>query len=401
MQWGPGGRPRRSSITGIFTAQERRVQGNQVAPGIVPEYVFPVSSDDRTLHARLAFVLLCYAPHIGFAGADEGGAAPTSEAATPMQPSSPRPGYGSASTPRNNRASGQAQPVGIAVEAIGSPTATQRSHTPKSFLVSPRAAVRGDVAPPPRQLTTHEREAMAVAYDVFDSSLKLTLQFAENYAKKKRNDAQYLPTPDGFMVRQQKLKNPWSNVVMSQSVKSWSVRDLQEGDLFYFAIPFDGLTQFAVETVTEKARRHVTHLKKKLITTPQSEKGRRWLLHDCTVNVMPKVLHVLAELQHVVSQHGESNVRFPVFLFREKEMHLGERAIHPGNLVQVVEQVRFYFAQQAEEVLRLATGHLAHGELRDVMDGAPPQPPTIDDTESEHGQGYGHGDLSSESDFGS
>jgi hypothetical protein len=383
VEWGEGNKPRKSSIKHIFVLQEQRFAEQRMFPyrGRPPQ---PTLDLDARRKVRLTFVLLCFATHLSLS---------VSNQETPAQVSTPR-------TAHPQQVGDATSSLGASVPSEISPVRNEASTTPRrSFLRSPRPGSVDSSRVRRVNLTAVEREQMAVAYDIFDSSFKLTLQFAENYNKKRRNESMYVPTPDGFVVRQQRLKNPWAGVVTQTSLRTWGVRDVREGDLFYFAIPFDSLNQYAVETVMEKAKRHIGQCKKNIITTPQTDKTRRWFLHDMTNAVMPRVMSALQELHKMVTDHGESNVRFPVFLFREKEMHLGERAVHPGNLVEVIDQVRFYFSQSPGDLLAGANSenmrHLQErmAEVqRQKFSGDEPAPEYDDEAER-----YGHGDLSSES----
>lgn len=388
VDWGEGNKPRKSSIKHIFALQEQRFAEQRMFP-YRGRPAQPTLDLDARRKVRLTFVLLCFATHLALSAPSED---------TQLQPQA---------TPRAvqpQRAQHMdATPAAFATPGPSeiSPARNETSTTPRrTFLRSPRPGNVDASRVRSVNLTAAEREQMAVAYDMFDSSFKLTLQFAENYNKKRKSESMYVPTADGFVVRQQKLKNPWAGVVTQTSLRTWTVRDVRDGDLFYFAIPFDALNQFAVETVMEKAKRHIGMCKKTVITTPQTDKSRRWFLHDMANAVMPRVMSAMQELHKMVSDHGESNVRFPVFLFREKEMHLGERAVHPGNLVEVIDQVRFYFAQSPGDLLGgMNTENMRRLQERMVdvqrqrFNGDEPAPARDED----EGR-YGHGDLSSESD---
>lgn len=276
------------------------------------------------------------------------------------------------------------------------------SHSPRAGSGAAHEALGASSIASRTQLSPQEREAMILAYDKFDSGFKLILDLAQFYGRKQRQEAQYAPTPDGFVVRQERLRNPWGPVVKKESLKSWIVGDVKEADLFYFSLPFDELAVEPVKILIEKAKRHTALVKKHMITTPQTAKGRRWFLYDMLHNVMPRVMETLQELLQLVRDHGGDNVRFPLFLFREKEMHLGERAIHSGNLLQVVDQVKYYMAQNPNELVGVSASYVQHiqermTKLRQQRFAGDEQlsPAQSDDDDA---AGYGHGGISSESD---
>lgn len=462
VEWGDGGKPRKSSIRALFAAQERRVREQRFDAAAAPPLPLSLEHELRR-KMRLAFILLSYAVHLALSpegvAAESGGATAAAAAAAAASEAPSALGFG---TPRGaasalgaptelrgpdqtgagaspgvaagmgNRAPSSAAAAGWApsfVDPAASATAlfgARQGSTARSTTAGAAAAAaspggstrmpmfptlaRGGAGVTPGSIpigrtnfTPREREEMAIAYDRFDSAFKLTLQFAELYTKREAPQAEYEPTPDGFVVRKQLLRNPWGPIVQKEKLKSWTVRDLQPGDLFYFAIPFDDLNLAAVQIVAEKCQRHLGAVRTKLVTTPQAAKGRRWMLYDLIHSVLPRTLELLSQLRSLVETHGGDNVRFPLFLFREKEMHLGERALHSGNIVDVVDQVRYYFAQNPTEVLGVNAAYVQQVEDR-IRHLAQEQYRGDDAALSDAGSDVdafrnapGHGDLSSES----
>ena len=408
VDWGEGMKPKKASIRALFAQQEQRVREQRAErPAGIP----PTAEHEQRRQMKLTFVLLNYAVHLSLAPEEAGGTTPSQGMSTPGRASQSMP-YAGAQSPNMTAMSGAPHPGSYVdphspmagVPPMYTPAGRNSTTSPsrRPMFPNPRSPRSGvDMFAPPR--TQKEQQEAAMAYDRFDSSFKFTQQFAEYYGKKQKQEAVYEPTPDGFVVRREKLLNPWGPIVKKQRLRSWTVQDMKEGDLFYFAIPFDDLKIFALDTVLDRAKRHMANLKKNFITTPQTAKGRRWFLNDMMANVMPKAIEFLGELRSYVEKHGGDNVRFPLFLFREKEMHLGERALHPGNLVEVTEQIRFYFSQTPGELLGVDPAYVANIEEKirslstrrygvnddGVLDGV-----NVDDDD-----GYpGHGGLSSDSD---
>lgn len=377
IEWNDNNRPKKSAIRGLFSVQEQRVKEQRFDR--VPVIGQATMEVEIRRKMRLTFIILSFAVHLALSLQDAGPAEPSQSGKRTEMLQSPG--------------------TVLSERAASAPTDTPRMQTSEPMFPNPSSPRILDMMRK-RPLTQKEKEEMAIAYDKFDSAFKLTIQFAEHYAKKDRDEEVYRPTPDGFVVRQEKLRNPWGRIVKKQRLKSWSVRDLKEGDLFYFAIPFDELRSFAVDSVLEKARRHLAQVKKMFITTPQVAKGRRWFLYDMINNVMPAIINVLAELQLLVNNHGGDNVRFPLFLFREKEMHLGERALHTGNLVEIVEQVKFYFSQNPAELLGVNAGYVQHIEerIKALAQQNFSGEEHVSPPRSDEGNGEGHGGISSDSD---
>ncbi|KAJ9442306.1 hypothetical protein DIPPA_03538 [Diplonema papillatum] len=203
----------------------------------------------------------------------------------------------------------------------------------------------------------HDAE-LRQTYSKFDNALRLTIHFAQYFNRKVEKKSTYKATPDGYMIRQTHIANPWTPIVKKNRLKSWSVKDLKEGDLFYFQIPFNELSTDALEQVLSRARKHLTNAKKMFLITPQKAKGRRWFLFDVLNNIVPRVQDVLLELIKLLQQHGEENVKFPLFMFREQEMQEGERFIHPGNLLDIVDQIKFYFAQSPNDLIGVNSNYI-------------------------------------------
>ena len=113
-----------------------------------------------------------------------------------------------------------------------------------------------------------------------------------------------------------------------------------------------------MEEVLLKARRHSTNAKKMFLITPQRAKGRRWFLFDLLNNIIPHAQDVLLEFVRLLQSHGEENVKFPLFMFREQEMHEGERTLHPGNLIDIVDQIKFFFAQSPNDLVGVNSAYI-------------------------------------------
>lgn len=360
VEWSEAEKPRRQSITSVYERQDTRSRGGTGGhPVATPTMTAPVATErEWQRRCRLTFVLLNFAVHLALAPPTPeeevvGGYTPVAAGASPAMASASR---GAALAAGLNQSSvARSSVAGPSPARGGASTSVGRASTPSrvpNFPNTDRQTRQSSVAVPERSaLTAPEREALAIAFDKFDSSFQLTQQLAEHFAKKKRDQALYVATEDGFAVRASKLKNPWTGVVSKPSLRSWTVKDIQDGDLFYFAIPFDDLNERSIHIVAEKAKRHMVYLKKAMVTTPNHTKGRRWYLYDALNFIMPKCLQLLAELQQLAHSEGDANLRFPVFLFREKEMHLGERCLHPGNLIEVLDQVKYYFSQRPADLV--------------------------------------------------
>ncbi|ORC88661.1 putative casein kinase II, alpha chain [Trypanosoma theileri] len=258
-----------------------------------------------------------------------------------------------------------------------------------------------------------EMGAMAIAYDKFNSSMSFVLKYTQHYSTKKQKVEDVVETKDGYVVHLSRLKNPWHPIVENQKLKTWQVNDLKVGDLFYFSLPFDDIGTDTLNAVVYKARKHMAYIKRELLTAPQSNKGRRWFLHDMMKNIMPNMMTLLEELKTIVQNYGGDSTRFPIFLFREKELHFGERSLHPGNIVEVIDQIQFYFSQNVEETIGVNSERLLQlsqqldnieksVNINAVFDAYSPSVILCGagENEDDGDDGYGHGTISSDSEIG-
>ncbi|RNF01170.1 putative casein kinase II, alpha chain [Trypanosoma rangeli] len=403
VPWDANHTPQQRYIRQLFQEQAQRISVTRETVSMEYEALsFPQSDAyhdfdevQQEKKARLTFILLAVATNITFPVESRVAATAAVEQPLPVQRRSES--RAATGVPTWTQAGGSKQR-----ECVVSP----------EVLVSPARLGNG----PPSTTLLDEKEAVAIAYDKFNSSMSFVMRFTQHYSKAKRKAGVVVETDDGYRLRMSRLKNPWHTIVEDQRLKTWQVKNLKVGDLFYFSVPFDEINAKALGAVLYKARRHMVYLKKELLVTPQCSKGRRWFLYDMMRNIMPKALGQLEELNAFVQSRGADGVRFPIFLFREKELHFGERTLHPGNLMEVLDQIGFYFAQSADKTVGVDNARLQQlaGRLDNVEESAsgPDTPNFICSLnlcegvtagtnaaheEAEDGGGYGHGTISSDS----
>ncbi|RNF04064.1 putative casein kinase II, alpha chain [Trypanosoma conorhini] len=408
VPWGADHAPQQAYVRQLFQAQVQRTGSARAAtsmetdfppsPQAVAHQLFDAAQQEKKV--RLTFILLVFATSITFPV--ESRAAVTAAAVAPL--------------PTQGRSEGRAAPRFPTPPQAGGGTQREPAVSPDGRVSSARRS--GGL---PNQALLGEKEAVAIAYDTFNSSMSFVMRFTQHYSKTRQKKEAVVETDDGYRLRLSRLKNPWHAIVENQRLKTWQVGDLKVGDLFYFSLPFDEIGTRELEAVLYKARRHMVYLKKELLVTPQHSKGRRWFLHDMVRNIMPKAVAQLEELKALVQSRGADGVRFPIFLFREKELHFGERALHPGNLAEVLDQIEFYFAQSADKMVGVDNARLqqlsrglgnlgkrASGsdalqllgaiEPRDTMAaGGDADVAGAEEEEDDGGGGYGHGTISSDS----
>lgn len=200
----------------------------------------------------------------------------------------------------------------------------------------------------------------SVAFATFDRSFKLAKQFSHFFSATggPRQTTVYYEVTSNGLARRRGQNTASSSVAgappKSDRSKSWGLENLKEGDLFDFSLPIINLTAQAVEQIRAKAVRHLNVIKKSFIVTPQSAKSRRWFLYDMSTHIMPGIIHVLSQLIELIYTQGEEGVKFPLILFHNQESSNGreldpaDASIHAGNLLESVDQVRFYLASNPQ-----------------------------------------------------
>ncbi|KEG12493.1 putative casein kinase II, alpha chain [Trypanosoma grayi] len=409
VEWDPDNTPQRGYVHRLFQKQAQRV-GEMQEP-VAPDYSAPLlpevdvhDEEQQVKKVRLTFVLLVFAINLTF----------------PVDSQEVVEGTGV--VPAADGISGglrASQPcvANRAVPRFPSSSAPARSKH-REYMMNPNGLVNLSTRGRERSaMSEDEKEAMAIAYDKFNSSMALVMKYTQHYSSKRQKADEFVETDDGYIVRTSRLKNPWHVIVENQRLKTWQVNDLKVADLLYFSLPFDEIGVQTMDALVHKVRRHAMYLKKELLLTPQSNKGRRWFIHDMMKNVMPNALALLEQLRTLVQARGGDGVRFPIFLFREKELHFGERALHPGNLVDVVDQIEFYFSQSVEKTVGVDNARLLQlakqlddiekdANMVDLFDSNAPAMQRGADREEAHDQqrqeedeneGYGHGTISSDS----
>ena len=121
--------------------------------------------------------------------------------------------------------------------------------------------------------------------------------------------------------------------VKSNTFQSWDVKDVGEGDLFSFFIPFHKLTEARIDEELKRLARHKLKSKKALLTTPQNQKGRRWFHYDMYHYVLDKTDALLNELRELVAVHGQSNILFYLNIIRlmENKEHEAASEMYAGS----------------------------------------------------------------------
>lgn len=364
VTWETELRPTRTTVEETFEQQEERWvtategESHQRRHGTEGDL-----QGDAARMMRLTFILLSYAAHRTLQEATMGGLAKS-----PRGSPSGSPAGADANRPEPSKSESPSRHGPM-------PTRTsilrEWGSRPERFQALQRAAANPDLIDTSAHRDPYE-EAMRqqqklkkkqmrggnpnrknALFTKFDAALKLCTSFAQYYnSVGDPIPVVYETTPDGFFARRQPKKAAYFNVSRAMKTKTWTLDTLREGDLFFFSVPLPALNSFALEQIRLRAIRHLQHVKKSFIITPQSAKDRRWFLFDMLNHIMPGVVHALTQLLELFQTHGDENVKFPIVMFRERELQESggghsmnelDDALHSGNLLEVLDQVLFYF----------------------------------------------------------
>lgn len=244
---------------------------------------------------------------------------------------------------------------------------------------------------PHRSGSVAHRTTTTRRYTKFDHALKLAMQFAQYFrgagsgggaaTSSVQAIATFETNGNGFARRvpqsqttaSSSHQDPSSSLgpgslppPSSSQQRSWSVDQLKEGDLFFFSLQILDVSHHSLEQVRARAIRHLNVIKKAFVVTPQAAKSRRWFLFDMATHILPGIIHVISQLIELFVLHGDETAKFPIVLFREQALRDEEgdhgngaassSELHAGNLLEVLDQVRFYFSNVTKANPTIAAG---------------------------------------------
>eukprot|EP00760_Papus_ankaliazontas_P028888 PhM_4_TR4053/c0_g1_i1/m.99496 len=161
------------------------------------------------------------------------------------------------------------------------------------------------------------------------------------------------------------LEGPAGPVVQplyrSTTQQSWTIRDVLSKDLFRFFIPFQKMTPERVDEELERLRKHLLRTKKNLAMTPNTQRTRRWFLHDMMNYILPKTENVLHEFKELLIQHTPENFSFALGMVRLMDQGQGTPetgiGMESNELIAVDEDLERYRQDMVlQDVLRLSVG---------------------------------------------
>eukprot|EP00744_Colponema_vietnamica_P020004 GILI01028374.1.p1 GENE.GILI01028374.1~~GILI01028374.1.p1 ORF type:complete len:389 (-),score=72.88 GILI01028374.1:112-1278(-) len=155
------------------------------------------------------------------------------------------------------------------------------------------------------------------------------------------------------------------------NLRAWTVKAVQEGDVFFVSIPLQALSAPILDAVLVKARKHQQDAKKAFLTTPvtvstspalkqnagintaaihHSGRQRRWFLLDLHQCIMPRIIALLQRLAFYCDRHGEQHLQMvltplPCISKTVQKAHGKQAVINASNIIQVVDFLTQYFGK--------------------------------------------------------
>eukprot|EP01065_Artemidia_motanka_P003270 TRINITY_DN11568_c0_g1_i1.p1 TRINITY_DN11568_c0_g1~~TRINITY_DN11568_c0_g1_i1.p1 ORF type:complete len:1008 (+),score=308.35 TRINITY_DN11568_c0_g1_i1:67-3090(+) len=330
VEWDSHWRPSRDWLSDLLALQESR-QASLAPPPAQPDEDGLVTAEQQ--QGMTFFVLAFSVLECGRAQVretvHESTATASPKVAAWLQSQSVRPDDAAAAASRSSSASARNRRPRDRSVCDGSVRQRHRSATPTSRRSGPLRSLPPNVAPP----ATHHPD---------DAALALACSYARHFSANAPQPRR--PTPRHAAVSP--APNPWRPVEPQVlTLRTWSVADLKKGDLFTFAVPHDAISVAAIEAALFLAKRHLKAIGESWQTTPQRAKGRRWFLFDMQQHIMPRIQDDLLELARLCARHGAAAARTGIDTLRRPERELGEAAVTPANLPEVLQQLRYYFSR--------------------------------------------------------
>ena len=196
--------------------------------------------------------------------------------------------------------------------------------------------------------------------------MHLPITYGPHYERAQRAAVRHIKAPSG-----QRYVQP----VLRATGHSWSARDVFVGEVYVLFLPFHRLSAARLAEEATAVQRHMHDARRMLVTTPTTQRSRRWFLSDMLNYVLPRTELLLGALKGFVERYSVADVVHQLTVVRlADEGHLrGEPVfeaavegadaamprevlrlssgrfkdvIHSGNLVFVIAQLRDLYAKK-------------------------------------------------------
>ncbi|CUG74982.1 Hypothetical protein, putative [Bodo saltans] len=212
--------------------------------------------------------------------------------------------------------------------------------------------------------------------------MHLPIRYGPHYNRGAKAAVRKVNSPQGVFVQPIRRNN----------AQTWSAADVQVGELHVIFVPFHKLSCRVVEDEIMAVDKHLVELSKRLVTTPNVQRTRRWFLQDMVHEVLPKTELLLRDLLDLLYKFGVDDVVYQLSLVRVADegrrqtggafaaavdiadtampneiLRLSTGAfrdiLHSGNILFAVQELRaHYFDSQGVPTIRGHHGHVGHHE---------------------------------------
>lgn len=212
--------------------------------------------------------------------------------------------------------------------------------------------------------------------------MHLPIRYGPHYNRGAKAAVRKVNSPNGVFVQPIRRNNS----------QTWSASDVQVGELHVIFVPFHKLSCRAVEEEIMAVDKHLVELSKRLVTTPNAQRTRRWFLQDMVHDVLPKTELLLRDLLDLLYKFGVDDVVYQLSLVRVADegrrqtggafaaavdiadtampneiLRLSTGAfrdiLHSGNILFAVQELRtHYFDSHGVPTVRAHNGHGGYNE---------------------------------------
>ena len=206
------------------------------------------------------------------------------------------------------RPAARSRGAGLASSPAAAPSG---SSTPRSGAAAKRA-----VDPYDPSLASHHNKSIVEALKdspiVADEYLSmaimmhLPIKFGAHYNRGARAAIRKVASPHGLFVQP----------IHRNIQQSWTAQDVHVGELHVLFLPFHKISAERVEQEIGSVERHLQEISRLLVTTPSSQRTRRWFLHDMVNYILPKTELVLRDFLELVHRFGAEDVVYQMGIVR-------------------------------------------------------------------------------------
>lgn len=176
--------------------------------------------------------------------------------------------------------------------------------------------------------------------------MHLPIRYGTHYNRGAKAAVRKVSSPQGTFLQPIRRNN----------AQTWSAADVQVGELHVIFIPFHKLSCQVIQDEVVAVDKHLVELSKRLVTTPNVQRTRRWFLQDMVHDVLPKTELLLRDLLDLLYKFGVDDVVYQLSLVRVADEGRRHASGSFATAVDIADTA------MPNEILRLSTG-----AFRDIL----------------------------------